>query len=115
MEQEHGGRIYFIVGKCVRRVHDGMDQQKYCTGFMCVGCKLHPSGKELHTISCELTSILFRYFIVEGKDQLKELGQKKYSELGKTVGMMLQMCNTLYGVRKSEVMDIGFCVSRGIF
>ena len=52
---------------------------KYCPGFMCVGCKPHPFGNERHTISCALTSILFRYLIFEGKDRPKELGQKEYS------------------------------------
>ena len=28
---------------------------------------------------------------------------------------MLRMCETLYGTRKSVVIDSGFCVSRGIF
>ena len=50
---------------------------KYCTGFMCVGRKPHPFGNERHKISCALTSILFRYLIVKGKDRPKELGQKK--------------------------------------
>ena len=44
---------------------------KYCPGFMCSGRKPHPFGNERHTISCALTSILFRAFIVKGKDQLK--------------------------------------------
>ena len=62
---------------------------KYCPGFMCVGRKPHPFGNERHTISCALTSILFRALITEGKDQLKEIGQKTYSELGQTVGLIL--------------------------
>ena len=87
---------------------------KYCPGFMCVGRKPHPFGNELHKISCALTSILFRSLIVEGTDRPKELGQKKYSKLGRTVGMVLRMCETLYVTRKAVVMDSGFCVSRGI-
>ena len=87
---------------------------KYCPGFMCVGRKPHPFGNECHTIRCALTSILFRALIVEGKDRPKELGQKKYSELGRTVGLMLRMCKTLYGTGKAVVMDSGLCVSRGI-
>ena len=53
---------------------------KYCPGFMCVGLKPHPFGNERHTISCALTSILFRDLIVEGKDRPKELGQKKVQQ-----------------------------------
>ena len=55
---------------------------KYCPGFIFVGRKPHPFGNEHHTISFSLTSILFRAMIVEGKDRPKELGQKKYSDLG---------------------------------
>ena len=85
---------------------------KYCTGFMCAGRKPHPFGNERHTISCALISILFRALIVKGKDRPKELGQKNYSELGRTVGLMLRMCKTLYGTVRAAVMDSGFCVSR---
>ena len=42
---------------------------KYCPGVMCVGRKPHPFGNERHTISCALTSILFRALIVEGNDR----------------------------------------------
>ena len=87
---------------------------KYCTGFMCVFRKPHPFGNERHTISCALTLILFRVLIFEGKDRPKELGQKKYSELVQTVGLMLRMCETLCGTGKVVVMDSSFCVSRGI-
>ena len=65
---------------------------KYCPDFMCVGRKPHPFGNERHTISCAFTSILFRALIVEGNDRSKEFGPKKYSNFGKIVGLMLQMC-----------------------
>ena len=42
---------------------------KYAPVFMCVGRKPHPSGKEMHTICCGLTSILWRDQILEGKDR----------------------------------------------
>ena len=54
---------------------------KYCPGFMSVCRKPHPFGNERHTISCALTSILFRTLIVEGKDQPKELGKKSTASL----------------------------------
>ena len=113
VEQQHGGRIYSIMGKCVRRVDDGMSH-KYCPGFMCVGRKPHPFGNECHTIRCALTSILFRSLIVEVKDRPRELGQLKYTKLGRTVGLILWMCETPYSTRKVAVMDSGFCLSRGI-
>ena len=82
---------------------------------MSVGRKPHPFGNERHTISCALTSILFRYLIVEVKYPPKELGQKKYSKLGQKVELILRMCETLYGTWKEVVVDSGFYVSRGIF
>ena len=47
---------------------------KYCPDFMCVGRKPHHFSNERHTISCSLTSILFRAFMVEGKDRPIEIG-----------------------------------------
>ena len=44
---------------------------KYCPGVMCVVRKPQPFGNERHTISCELTLILFRALIAEGKDRPK--------------------------------------------
>ena len=40
--------------------------------------------------------------------------EKKYKELGLTVGLILWMCKTLYGTCKVIVMESDFCVSRGI-
>ena len=87
---------------------------KYCPVFMCIGRKPQTFGNECHKISCALTLIWFRDLIVEGKDWPKELGQKNYSELGQTVGLMLRMWDTFYSACKEVVMDIGFCVSRVI-
>ena len=39
---------------------------------------------------------------------------KKYSEIGRKVGLVLRMCETLYGTGKAVMMDSGFCVARGI-
>ena len=44
----------------------------------------------------------------------KNLDKKKYSKIGRTVGLMLRMCEMLYGTRKAVVINSGFCVSRGI-
>ena len=87
---------------------------KYYPGFMCVGRKLHPFGNERHKISCALTSILFRALIVKGKDRPKEL-EKKYSEIGRRVRLMLWMYKASYGTGKLVVMNSGFYVSIGIF
>ena len=64
---------------------------KYYPGFMCVYRNPQPFGKERHMICCGLTSILWRAYIVEGKDRPSQRGSKQHHELGKTVGLMLQM------------------------
>ena len=87
---------------------------KWYPVFMCVGRKPHPFGNERHTISCALTSILWRAQIVEGKDRPTELGKKKWEELGKTVGLMLRMCEPIFSTGKCVLLDSGFCVSKGI-
>ena len=79
-----------------------------------MGRKPHPFGNERHTISCALTTILWRAQIVEGKDRPAQLGDKKWAELGKTVGLMLRMCDPIFGTGKCVVLDSGFCVSKGI-
>ena len=50
-----------------------------------------------------LTSILWRAQIVEGKDRPTELGKKKWEEMGKTVGLMLQMCEPIFSTGKCVV------------
>lgn len=87
---------------------------KYAPGFMCVGRKPHPFGNERHTICCGLTTILWRSQIVEGKDRPRQLPRREFEELGKTVGLMLRMCQPLFGSGKAVVMDSGFCVAKGI-
>ena len=69
---------------------------KWYPGFMCVGCKPHPFVNERHTMCCAITSILWRAQIVEGKDRSTQLGKKKWEELGKTVGIMLLMCEPIF-------------------
>ena len=62
---------------------------KWAPSFMCVVRKPHPFGNERHAIFYALTSILWRAHIMEGKDMPTELGNKKWEELGKTVGLMV--------------------------
>ena len=87
---------------------------KYAPGFMYVGRKPHPFGNERHTICCGVTSILWRAQIVEGKDRPPQLGPKEGAELGATVGLMLRMCQPIFGTGKAVVLDSGFCVAKGI-
>ena len=87
---------------------------KYCPGFMCVGRNITILEMNVIQSVVHLTRFLFRALTVKVKDQPEEQRQKKYSELGRTVGVMLPMYETFYGTGKEVVMDSGFCVSRGI-
>ena len=51
---------------------------------------------------------------MEGKDRPTELGKKKWEDLGKTVGLMLRMCEPIFLTVNCVVLDSGFCVSKGI-
>ena len=51
---------------------------------------------------------------MEGKDRPTELGKKKWEDLGKTVGIMLRMCEPIFSTGKCVVLVSGFCVSKGI-
>ena len=51
---------------------------------------------------------------MEGKDRPTELGKKKWENLRKTVGFMLQMCEPIFSTGKCAVLDSAFCVSKGI-
>ena len=51
---------------------------------------------------------------MEGKDRPTELGEKKLEDLGKTVGLMLRMCEPIFSTGKYFVLDSGFFVSKGI-
>ena len=51
---------------------------------------------------------------MEVKDRPIELGNKKWEELGKTVGFMLRMCEPICSTGKCVMLVSGFCVSKGI-
>ena len=101
---------------CINVLDDYMMEwfNKWATGFMCVGRKLHPFGNYRHTICCALTSILWRAQIVEGKERRTELGKKKWEQMGKTVGLMLRMCEPIFSTGKCVVLHSGVFVSKGI-
>ena len=81
---------------------------------MCVGRKPHPCGNERHAIFCALTYILWRAQIVEGKDRPTQIVPKKWKEMGKIVGLMLQIYEPKISTGKCVVLDNGFCMSKGI-
>ena len=86
-----------------------------CPGFMFVPRKPWPMGNEYHSICCALSGIMYWIELVEGKDRPPELGLPEHSSSGgKTVGLMLRMCQSIFHSGKLVVLDSGFCVLRGI-
>ena len=57
--------------------------------------------------------IILRAKIAERKYHPSQRGTKQHQELGKTVGLMLRMCKTIFGSGKDVVFDSGFCVAKG--
>lgn len=85
-----------------------------CPGFMFVPRKPHPFGNEYHTVCCCLCGVLYRLELMEGKDAPPERPAEQFSELGKTVGLLLRMTRSIWGTGKALVLDSGFCVLKGI-
>ena len=81
---------------------------KWDSGFMCVVRKPHPFGNERHTICWDFTSIMWRAHIVEGKDRPTELGKKKWEDLGKTVGLILRMCEPIFSTVSVLCLTVAF-------
>lgn len=50
----------------------------------------------------------------EGKDRPPQLRLMKCYEIGKTVGLILCMMETIHQMGKTVTMDSGLCVSQGI-
>ena len=90
-------------------------RQWTCPAFVFCPRKPHPKGNEYHTIADGKSGILFGLEMVEGKDAPPEFETKKnFHSFGKTAGLMLRMCETLFGQLKVVVLDSGFCVLQGI-
>ena len=96
-------------------------------GFMVVPRKPHPFGNEYHSIcdgricdddkektSSRANPIMWHIELQEGKDRPPGAGPKKFSELGKTPGLMCRMHEPIKRLGKACTMDSGFCVSKGI-
>ena len=81
---------------------------------MMVPRKPHPFGNKYHTIACGLSRIIFGFKLVEGEDEPDEKPADLTNQHGKTVGLLLRMCESLYHTGKVVVLDSGFCVLRGL-
>jgi hypothetical protein len=85
-----------------------------CPGFMFVPRKPHPMGNEYHSICCGLSGIMYAIELVEGKDHPKERPKADYDDKGKTAGLLLRLCKSLFGTGKVVILDSGFCVLQAI-
>lgn len=85
-----------------------------CPGFVVVPRKPWPYGNEYHSIACGVSGVMYAVELVEGRDEPSERPKKKFSELGKTVGLLLRLTKPLWSTSKVVVLDSGFCVLKGI-
>jgi Transposase IS4 len=85
-----------------------------CPGFMLVPRKPHPFGNEWHSICDGITGIMFAVEIVEGKDAPPERGASLHDNMGKTVGLLLRLTQSIYHSGKVIILDSGFCVLKGL-
>jgi Transposase IS4 len=85
-----------------------------CPGFMFVPRKPHPMGNEYHSICCGESGIMFDVELVEGKDSPSQRAPPMWNEKGKTVGLLLRLCKSIFSTGKVVILDSGFCILQGI-
>ena len=71
-------------------------------------------GNEYHDARCADSDIIWALELCEGKDCPTQLNNKKFDELGKTIGMLLHLTKPVWGSGKIFILDSGFCVLKGI-
>ena len=84
-----------------------------CPGWVFCPRKPHPFGNEYHTACCGLSGILFSMELVEGKDHPPQI-QERWSDLGRTTGLLMRMLSTYFTTGRYVVLDSGFCVLRAL-
>ena len=81
-----------------------------CPRFMFVPRKPHTMGNEYSSICCGLSEIIFTIDMVERKDALRERDQPEYHENGKTGGLLLRLCESIFHTGNVVILDSIFCV-----
>ena len=81
---------------------------------MYVPWKPHKMGNEYHSICCGVCEIIFGIELVEGKDTPREWAKPKFHLIGKTAGLLLRLCEEIFGTGKIVILDSGFCVLQAI-
>ncbi len=60
-----------------------------------------------------MLGIMFSMEMVEGKDHPPQLSEK-WSELGKTTGLLLWMLSSYFATGRYVILDSGFCVLQAL-
>ena len=66
-------------------------------------------GNEYYSICCGVSRIMFAIELVEGKDSPQHV-HKQYEDKGKIAGLLLRLCEGIFGTGKVVILDSGFCV-----
>lgn len=85
-----------------------------CPGWMFVPRKPHPMGNEYHSLCCGISGIMYAIELVEGKDRPQQLSPPKFSEHGKTTGLLLRLTESISHSGRVVIMDSGFCVLKSL-
>ena len=81
---------------------------------MFVPRKPHPMGNEYHTLCCGISGVMYAIELVQGKDRPRQLPAPKFSEYGKTPGLLLRLTESIHHSGRVVIMDSGFCVLEGL-
>jgi hypothetical protein len=85
-----------------------------CPGWMYVPRKPHPTGNEYHSICCGVSGVMYAIELVEGKDRPRAQPYAKYSEHGKTTGLLLRLTDSIAHSGRIVIMDSRFCVLKAL-
>jgi hypothetical protein len=81
-----------------------------CPGWMFVPRKPHPFGNKYHSICCAEMMIMYAIKLVEGLDTPPQIPGDPNERLGKTVGLLLRLCKSIYLRGFVLILDSDFCV-----
>jgi hypothetical protein len=84
-----------------------------CPGWVFCPRKPHPFGNKYHTACCGLSGAMFSMEMVEGKDHPPQI-KERFSELGKTTGLLMRMLECYFATGRYVILDSGFCVLKAL-
>ena len=99
---------------CLEKLMSVWTNQWTCPGWMFVPRKPHPMGNVYHSICCGLSGIMFAIELVQGKDRRSQFPNDKYSEHGKTAGLLMRLTESIHHSGRVVIMDSGFCVLQSL-